>query len=186
MSRSGSSASTKWYSFYFIFYDYLLMYPCRWHRWHSHLWRQGGRRESNVVLSHSPQIVLLLLSFLFHFCFRRANLFAYRWRWVSASHVVIFDGNEEWESGVALSHSLIKENLRRINRRRLFSFSSFSAFLSSFFHLCFVVSSVFFVVFHLSLIRERRGALLFALNEESVVKVIAANSSRLTVFRLKY
>ena len=35
----------------------------------------------------------------------------------------------------------------------------------------------FFVVFALSQIRERRGALLFALNEESMAKVIAANSS---------
>ena len=73
---------------------------------------------------------------------------------------------------MALSHSLIKENLRRINCRRLSSFSSFSTFPLSFFHLCFVISSVFFVVFPLSLIRERCGALLFALNEESAVKVI--------------
>ena len=41
----------------------------------------------------------------------------------------------------------------------------------------FVVSSFDFVIFLLSLIRERRGALLFALNEESTAKVIAAYSS---------
>ena len=41
-----------------------------------------------------------------------------------------------------------------------------------------------FVVFLLSLIRERRGALLFALNEESAAKVIAADSSLLTIFLL--
>ena len=48
--------------------------------------------------------------------------------------------------------------------------------------LCFVVSSLDFVVFLLSLIRERRGALLFALNEESAAKVIATDSYQLTVF----
>ena len=48
--------------------------------------------------------------------------------------------------------------------------------------LCFVVSSLDFVVFLLSLIRERRGAHLFALNEESAAKVIAADSHQLTVF----
>ena len=46
---------------------------------------------------------------------------------------------------------------------------------------CFVISSFAFVVFLLSLIREQRGALLFALNEESAAKVIAADSSQLTV-----
>ena len=48
--------------------------------------------------------------------------------------------------------------------------------------LCFVVSSFNFFVFLLSLIKERRGALLFALNEESTTKVIAVDSSQLTVF----
>ena len=52
--------------------------------------------------------------------------------------------------------------------------------------LCFVVSSFDFVVFLLSLIRERRGALLITLNEESRAKVIAADFSQLTVFELKY
>ena len=48
--------------------------------------------------------------------------------------------------------------------------------------LCFVVSSFASVVFLLSLIRERRGTLLFAPNEESAAKVIAADSSQLMVF----
>ena len=48
--------------------------------------------------------------------------------------------------------------------------------------LFFVVSSFAFVVFLLNLIRERRGALIFALNEESATKVIAADSSLLTIF----
>ena len=42
-----------------------------------------------------------------------------------------------------------------------------------------------FVVFSLSLIRERRGALLLALNEESAAEVIAADSSRRIVFPIK-
>ena len=42
-----------------------------------------------------------------------------------------------------------------------------------------------FVVFSLSLIRERRGALLLALNEESAAKVIAADSSRQIVLPIK-
>ena len=42
-----------------------------------------------------------------------------------------------------------------------------------------------FVVSSLSLIRERRGALLLALNEESAAKVIATDSSRQNVFPIK-
>ena len=42
-----------------------------------------------------------------------------------------------------------------------------------------------FVVFSLSLIRERRDALLLALNEESAAKVIAADSSRRIVLPIK-
>ena len=83
---------------------------------------------------------------------------------------------------MALSHTLVKENLWRINRRRLSSFSSFSTFVLSFFLHAFCHFFFFFVVLPLSLIRERRGALLFALNEESAAKVITADSSRLTVF----
>ena len=45
---------------------------------------------------------------------------------------------------------------------------------------------LFLVVFLLSLIREQRGAVLFALNEESAAKVIGVDSSHLTVFALKY
>ena len=81
---------------------------------------------------------------------------------------------------MALSHSLIKENLRRINRRRLSSLLSF--FSSSLLSLL-----LFFCRFPFSLIRERRGALLFALNEESAAKVnrrrlLSSNCS----FLLKY
>ena len=65
-------------------------------------------------------------------------------------------------------------------------FSNWSFFYSIVLLFFFVVSYFSFVVFLLSLIRERHGALLFALNEESAAKVTAAYSSHLTVFVLKY
>ena len=70
------------------------------------------------------------------------------------------------------------------------SYSSFHRFILPFlFHRLASFSCRFaylhFVVFSLSLIRERRGALLLALNEESAAKVIAADSSRRIVFPIK-
>ena len=66
-----------------------------------------------------------------------------------------------------------------------FFISLFSAFLLSFCLPTFCRFFLFFVVFSLRLIRERRGALLLALNEESAAKVIAANSSRRIVLLIK-
>ena len=97
----------------------------------------------------------------------------------------MFDGKEEGESNAVLSHSLTEENLRRINRRRqlalpllsfcfIVTFISISSFLVSFCHFSyhdlyfyFVVSCFYFVILHLKKIRERRGALLFQLKEET-------------------
>ena len=106
---------------------------------------------------------------------------------------VIFDVKEEGERERATWRSLIR-------RRQPFSFCRFPPFLLfcclrfvilvsvlSFSSVSlFVVSYFSFVVFLLSLIRERRGALLFALNVESAAKVIAADSSHLIVLGLKY
>ena len=102
---------------------------------------------------------------------------------------------------MSLSYSLKEEICGEINRRRsLASNSIFCHFALSLFFIvlcyCFFYSVIllfsfvvsyffFFVIFLLSLIRERRGALLFALNEESAAKVIAADSSRLTVSDIK-
>ena len=69
------------------------------------------------------------------------------------------------------------------DRKRISSFCFFVVLyriLSFFLLFChFLISH--FVIFLLSLIRERRGALLFDLNEECAAKVIAADSSHLTV-----
>ena len=109
MSRSGSSTLIS--LFYFVLIADLPV-KMMWRR--RHFLRQRGSRESDVALSHSP-FFCFVLSFLFLFCC---------------------------------------------------------------FHFCFVIFVfLFFVVFPLIQIRERRGALLFALNEESAAKVIAANSS---------
>ena len=72
-------------------------------------------------------------------------------------------------------------NLIAADRKRISSFLSFYIAFCRFVLLFCRLLISHFIVFLLSLIRERRGTLLFALNEESAVKVIAADSSHLTV-----
>ena len=63
--------------------------------------------------------------------------------------------------------------LALLRRFVLFLFRRFVVlFYSSFCHFVYL----HFVIFSLSLIRERRGALLLALDEESAVKVITVDS----------
>ena len=113
-------------------------------------------RESDVALSHSSQTTLLFLSFSSHLSFCCLRFVVLLFPSCHLALFLLF---------VVLSN-------------RSFFYSVILLF-------SFVVSYFSFVVFLLSLIRERRGALLFALNEESATKVIAADSSHLTIFGLK-
>ena len=88
---------------------------------------------------------------------------------------VIVDAKEEGERGACfVALALLRRFVLFLFRRFVVLFLRFVVlFYSSFFRFVYL----HFVVFSLSLIRERRGALLLALDEESTAKVIAADSS---------
>ena len=143
MSRSRSSASTKFYSCLLLLLLLLLLLfadlPVQM-MWmvSSSLTLRRKERESDVALSHSPQTVLVLSfssCFVVYFLFRRFVVFLF-------SHFVTLE----------TSPSLVILFYLRVCRF-VVSISSFSCFR--------------LVVLHLKQIREPRDALLFALKEET-------------------
>ena len=148
-------------------------------------------RESDVALSHSSRATHFVLSFSPSF----VVLFYFRFVVLLFCFVVLLLRFCRFADSV-LSFCRIEPYIKLY-------------FISSLRNSCFVVSCrdfivlyycflfrrlasffcrfvyLHFVVFSLSLIRERRGALLLALNEESAAKVIAADSSRRIVFPIK-
>ena len=150
---------------------------------------ERGIRERRVALlfaergdlrqNYSPQIVSLKFAIL-SFCSLTGDVDLHR----APSSLTLGRRRERLGALLFLQRKEIcGELIRRRSQENLFLLSFclilvlvFFPFAFCRFHLRFVVSSFDIVVFLLSLIRERRGALLFALNEESEVKVIAADS----------
>ena len=159
---------------------------------------EHGIREPRVALlfaergdlrrNYSPQIVSLKFAIL-SFCLLTGDVDLHR------APSLLTLGRIRERRGALLfvqRKEICGELIRRRSQENFFLLSFclilifvfFLPFAFCRFRLCFVVSPFDFVIFLLSLIRERCGALLFALNEESVAKVIAVDSYQLRVFYL--